>query len=244
MNDTYSVSCIIPVINETFSLEQTVRIVEEENGTDILEYIILVSDAFTTAESFNTIATLQQWLGHRVVVHHQHMKYLGGALREAFALAKGTHTVMMSSDLETDPYLVKLFIAMSKAEPGTIITASRWSQEGGFEGYSPVKYFLNAVFQKLFSFLYRTHLTDMTFGYRLFPTHWIQRIRWEELRHPFLFETLLKPLRLGIPVKEIPCRWQARKEGVSQNPFFQNFKYFRTGIRVLFMKRKDILPEE
>lgn len=244
MSALYSVSCVIPVINETFSLEQTVRILEEENGTDILEYIIVVSDALTTPGSFKVIKTLQELMPHRVRLHHQQMPYLGGALREAFTLCRGSHTVMMSSDLETDPHLVKQFIALSKASPENIITATRWAKDGGFQGYSPLKYQLNRIFQKFFSRLYRTHLTDMTYGFRLFPTHWVQHIRWEELRHPFLFETLLKPLRLGVPVTEVPCRWEARREGNSQNPFLQNFMYFRIGIKVLFMKKKDILDAE
>jgi hypothetical protein len=69
----------------------------------------------------------------------------------------------------------------------------------------------------------------------------VQSIRWEELRHAFLFETLVKPLRLGIHVIEIPCGWKARIEGKSWNSFFLNFVYFRTGLRTRFASRKSIL---
>jgi len=72
--------------------------------------------------------------------------------------------------------------------------------------------------------LYGVHLSDMTFAYRIFPTKLVRGIRWEELRHAFLFETLVKPLRLGVPVIEIPSPWKARTEGKSQNAFFPEFR--------------------
>jgi len=81
----------------------------------------------------------------------------------------------------------------------------------------------------------------MTFAYRIFPTKLVQAIQWDELRHPFLFETLVKPLKLGVPVTEISSRWRARMEGESQNSFFRNFVYFRTGLKTRFASRQSIL---
>jgi len=136
---------------------------------------------------------------------------------------------MMASDLETDPRDVPVLIAEARRNPAAIITASRWCEGGGFQGYSKLKLVANGIFQKFFSMLYATQLSDMTYGYRIFPTRLVQAIQWEDLRHPFLFETLIKPLRLGIPVVEIPSHWKARCEGESQNTFFRNFGYIWTG---------------
>ncbi len=138
---------------------------------------------------------------------------------------------MMASDLETDPRDVPILIAEAKKLPDAIITASRWRKGGGFEGYSRVKLLANWTFQKSFSALYATRLTDMTYGYRIFPTRLVQAIQWEEVRHPLLFETLIKPMRLGVKVVEIPSVWKVRHEGESQNTFFRNFEYFKTGLR-------------
>jgi hypothetical protein len=81
----------------------------------------------------------------------------------------------------------------------------------------------------------------MTYGYRIFPAQLLKSIRWEETRHPLLFETIIKPLQLGVKVKEIPIEWRAREEGGSQNTFIRNFEYFRIGFRTLFYSRKQIL---
>ena len=148
---------------------------------------------------------------------------------------------MMASDLETNPKDVLPMIAESIKHPSAIVTASRWREGGSFHGYSKVKLVCNWLFQKFFSMLFGTRLSDMTYAFRLFPTKLIQSIQWEELRHPFLFETLVKPLRLGVPVIEIPSVWKARTEGESQNTFFRNFVYFRTGLKTRCSSRRAIL---
>jgi hypothetical protein len=81
----------------------------------------------------------------------------------------------------------------------------------------------------------------MTYGFRIFPAALVHSIQWEELRHPFLFETILKPLRLGVRVKEIPGVWAVRKEGESQNTFFRNFEYFPIGLKVRFTDKEKLL---
>jgi glycosyltransferase involved in cell wall biosynthesis len=235
-----SASIILPVMNETTSLEETVQIILRDVQDCIREFLIVVCKR-TTPEAMAAVDRLQQTYGALVVVHHQKLPFLGGAVREAFDLARGSHVVMMASDLETDPNDVRTLIAEARKNPSAVVTASRWHQGGGFAGYSRVKLVCNWIFQRCFSVLYGVRLSDMTYAYRIFPTKLVQSIRWDELRHPLLFETLIKPLRLGVPVIEIPSVWRARTEGESQNPFFRNFAYFRTGLKNRFASRRAIL---
>ena len=238
-----SVTIVLPVVNETYSLVETVNSILETSKQDVRELLIIVCDK-TTPESMATIKSLSARLGDLVVVHHQKLKFLGGAMREAFDLARGTHTLMMASDLETDPVLVPRLIAEARAHPAAIVTVTRWHTQGGFENYSRVKLVANWAFQKLFSVLYWTKLTDMTYAYRIFPTKLLQAIEWTELRHPLLFETVIKPLRLGVEVMEIPGTWRARTEGESQNTFARNFEYFRIGLRVRMAAAQHLLRDD
>lgn len=235
-----SVTVILPVVNEAISLRQTVEIILRDAKDRVREFLIVVCDR-TTPAAMTTVAALQQELGLVVVVHHQKLPFLGGAIREAFDLARGTHVILMASDLETDPQLVRKMIDEEEKNPSGIVTASRWISGGSFEGYSKIKLLCNWIFQRFFSLLYFTRLSDMTYAYRIMPTPLVQSIRWEELRHPFLFETLIKPLRLGVPVAEIPAAWVSRKEGDSQNTFFRNFAYFRTGLKTRFVSKSTLL---
>ena len=235
-----SVTVVLPVLNETYSLTQTVDAILESSKPYLREFLIVIADR-TSPESLAEVAALSKRLGNLILVHRQELKFLGGAMREAFELARGSHVIMMASDLETDPALVPFLIEGARKSPDSIVTVTRWRKGGGFVGYNPVKLLANAVFQRLFSVLYWTNLSDMTYAYRIFPTKLVQAIRWEELRHPFLFETLIKPLRLHVTVTEIPGQWRARSEGVSQNTFMRNFEYLMIGFRVRFMNPQEIL---
>src|SRR5258708_1568494 len=151
MNE-FSVSVLLPVINETFSLKQTVDIIAASSTEFIEEYIIICCRK-TTIESRKAIADLEKVYINKIVVLEQKLPFLGGAVRDAFDICRGTHVIMMASDLETDPSLVKQLIEEERKTPEMIITATRW-KGGGFKGYNPVKLVFNFLFQKIFSLLY------------------------------------------------------------------------------------------
>ena len=234
------VSIILPVINETFSLEKTVEILLFENKETIEEILIIIA-ARTSEASRKVIERIKNQYPYLIKVHSQKLPFLGGAMREAFALAQGRWVIMMASDLETDPHAVKDLIRETMTGDWDIITATRWAEKRGFRAYNPIKLILNFIFQKIFQLLYRTKLSDLTYGFRIFKTELVKKINWEELRHPFLFETIVKPLKLGYKIKEIPTKWEARKEGKSQNTFWRNFAYLRIGLKVFFSKREKLL---
>lgn len=227
------VTVILPVVTETNSLEETARLLKEACDDDIADVLVVVCDR-TTPESLSRCHELPNRFGERVRIHRQRLPYLGGAMREAFDLATASHVLMMASDLETDPRTAPALIAAAKAKPGAIVTASRWASGGGFSGYGPLRVALNWTFQRLTSLIYGVRLSDATFGYRLFPTPLVQSIRWEGLRHDFLLETILKPVRLGIEVVEVPTRWVPRPDGESQNSLSNQARYFRPLVKNRF----------
>ena len=210
-----------------------------ENDHDVSELLIVVCKK-TSASARAVCDGLVNRYPDLVRICEQTKPFLGGAMQDAFAIAQGTHVLMMASDLETDPHTVKLLI--EKAKQGyDIATATRWSRSGSFKGYQPVKYILNWAFQRLFRMLYGTSLSDLTFGFRIFKREWVKKIAWEELRHPFLLETIIKPLRLGAKTVEVPTVWRSRQEGVSHNPFWQNFVYLRIAFKTRFRPRRELL---
>ncbi len=236
----FKVSVILPVINETFSLEKTIDIIIKNSSHDISEIIIIVSKEKTSMRSI----TLTNYLETKkypdlIKTHYQNLPFLGGAIQKGFEVSTGSHIIMMASDLETDPNDVKKLINLSKQNPTSIITANRWIKGGSFKKYNIIKFYLNFLFQLMLRFIYLTKLSDMTYGFRIFPSKLVKEIKWQELRHPFLLETILKPLLMNINVIEIPSKWEARLEGTSQNSFFKNFIYIKTALTIrLFWKNK------
>lgn len=241
-----NVSILIPAMDETYLLEQTVdTIMKTCNMQDIFEIIFILGER-STPDCYNTAKKLVERYQSQVKIWilMQKRPFAGGAVQDGIDAAGGSHLIMMSADMETDPELVCQFIQEAKQVPSSIITASRWIRGGGFQKYNKVKLVCNFFFEKTIALFYSVKLTDLTFGYRIFPAELMKNIRWEELKHPFFLETALKPIRLGVPFREIPCKWKARTEGESQNSFFANFKYFRTAWNIRFEKREDFFEEK
>ncbi|HEY3743559.1 MAG TPA: glycosyltransferase family 2 protein [Bryobacteraceae bacterium] len=235
-----SVSIIMPVMDETTSLRETVDIVMNDIRREDIHEVICVVSKFTKPESLAMCKELEESYPGIVWTRQQTKPYLGGALQDAFAWSTGTHIMLMASDLETEPRAAKDMIAKARSEGWDIVATTRWTEGGGFAGYNPVKLVANWFFQKGIGFLYHTNLTDLTFGYRIWRTETLRGHQWEELRHPFLLECLLRPLLNGATSIEIPVKWEARKEGESHNPFWRNFVYFRIALKLRFQGRNRI----
>ncbi len=234
-----AITFVLPVLSETDSLATTAETIARTAGEHLLEMLLVVADR-TTPESMETVRRLLDELPETVRIHRQRLPHLGGALREAFDEAAGSHVMLMAADLETDPELIPQFIERMKEGRWDVVAASRWLPGSGFEGYGRLRMGLNWIFQRSFRLLYRTRLTDLTFSYRLYRREILTGIRWDELGHPFLLECLLKPLRLGARVTEVPCRWRRRSEGTSAGSFRQMAAYVPTALRIRFSSKKRI----
>ncbi len=236
---SYKLSILLPLINETKSLEETIQVILNQNDKEVHEIIIIISDLKTTDES-KLLAKKMKNIYEKVKIITQKKKLLGGALQDGFTYSSGTHVLLMASDKETEPNDVKNFITSSKQNLDSIITGNRWISGGGFESYNYFKYTLNFFFQKIFSILYSTSLSDLTFGYRIFPSLIVKKINWEEINHSFLFETIIKPIKIGINIIEIPCTWKKRSSGESTFERSYYYDYFKIGFKTLFKSKNSI----
>ena len=109
------VSVVLPVINETFSLQKTVEIIIQNSKEDISEIIIVVSKDKTNDDSLRLINRLEtSKYPNLIKTHFQTLPFIGGAIQKGFEMSTGTHIIMMASDLETDPNDVKSLINLSK----------------------------------------------------------------------------------------------------------------------------------
>lgn len=239
INNSLRITFVLPVLNETYSLKQTIDTIFEL-AINQLHEVLIITARRTTSESLAVIDETKTMYAAHIRIHRQKLPFLGGAMQEAFDAASGDHIMLMASDLETDPKLIPAFIETMKEGRWDIVAGSRWIKGGGFEGYSRIKLVLNYFFQKILRILYNTNATDLTFAYRLYRKPILKDIRWEELKHPFLLECLLKPLRCGARITEIPCKWRARTEGISAGGFLETFTYLRVALKARFVPMNRI----
>ena len=231
---------VITALDETWSVRETIDRVVADNKDDVCDIVMAIAP-HTTAACRAVIDEMEAKYPGLVRRHEQcRLSGVGGANQECAELIQAEWVVFMAADLETPPESVKDIIARAKCDDVDIVTTSRWLKDGDFGDYSRIKLLCNWIFQKMFSLLYWTPLTDMTFGYRAYRTALMARYRWRETGQAFFMESLVKPLRDGKRVAQIPVKWRRRQEGASHIVPSEFLRYFRIGLSVRFAAKRRI----
>lgn len=236
-------SVVITAFSETQSLLKTVEQVIRYTGPDLYEIVIVVAPA-SIPETFAICDRLSKQHGFIKVLTQKKFPGAGWAFQEGFAIATGSHILMMAADGETDPALIPTMIERLKKTGCDLVAANRWLPGGGFHGYSKLKLVLNWIFQQIFKALLHTQVGDLTYSYRILEIGMVRRIRWESGLHEFFFETAAKPIKLGYRVEEVPATWVCREEGTSKNTFLRNFRYFKVGLKVWLAPPEALVREQ
>lgn len=228
----FRVSVVLPVYSETETVRDIVTWLKDRLGPRLAEIILVLSPRSHAASRAVCDALVAE--SPLVRLHVQvNNPGLGHAVREGYALTTGNFVLNMDSDGEMEIETVNRMLEVASLDAPALVVASRWLPGGGFSGYSPVKKVLNWGFQQVFRLLFRTRLHDLTYGFKLMHGDLARGIVWEGTLHEIACETTLKPIRLGLPVAEVPSRWTARVTGASKNTFLRNFRYVRTALHIL-----------
>ena len=155
-----SCTIIIPVIRETDLFEQVVGIILDTNKpVDLKEFIIVVHPEYTAKESFTSIERMRQRCleaGVAYQVLEQKLPGMGGAMRDALDMARGSHTIIQNADMALDPKLVSQLIECAKRAPDDITIVSRHTRGSQIEkGYDKLKLAWNVLAQKYCAILYQ-----------------------------------------------------------------------------------------
>lgn len=230
-----SLSAVLPLLNESSSFRSTVSTLVRDNG-DCLKEILVVICERTLPQSIRAYEESSEEHPGMLRLLRQSRPRLGGAFQEGITQACGSHILLMFCDLESDPAGVAGMVSVARSHPCSVVSASRWLVGGVFEGYSPCKLVANYFFQMFFRSLYFARVTDFTFGFRLYPASVLRRFRWRQVDHSFVFESILAPIRAGIPILEVPAVWRARTENAGQSTFSTYLSYVPVGFRMRCQK--------
>ena len=225
-------SVVVTVFSETFSIRETLDILQASDRGYIKEILLLISPR-ASQESF-AICRERASQDQRVkVLVQKNNPGIGWAYREGMQAATGNYIALMAADLETEPAAVDRMVEKIVETNCDGVIANRWLPGGGFTNYDPLKYLLNWIFQNVFRILFWTKLGDLTFGFKILSKKMTDSIPWEGTLHEICIETTVKPIKAGFKMEQVPSVWIGRKEGASVNTFFRNFRYVRTAFRVL-----------
>jgi len=223
-------SVVVTVFNETFSVRETVDILLA-NDRGYIKEIILLTSPRASADTMSICRQCAATNPRVRIVIQQNNPGIGWAYREGMQAATGNYVALMAGDLETEPAAVDRMVDKILETGCDGVIANRWLPGGGFTNYDPLKYVLNWIFQKAFKTLFWTKLGDLTFGFKILSKKIADSIEWQGTLHEICIETTVKPIKQGYRLEQVPSVWVGRKEGVSVNTFFRNFRYVSMAIK-------------
>ena len=113
----YSVSIVLPILNEINSLKKTIKILNKIKVKK--EYLIIFSKRHTNNQVKKEIINLKKKYKN-IIFKSQKRPFVGGAIDLGIKLAKKNYIAIMASDLETNPYELKNMIKVSKKTVGVL----------------------------------------------------------------------------------------------------------------------------
>ena len=231
-----SLSVVVTVYSETYSLVETIERILSKNRDYITEILLVISPKSST-ECIDTCHQLKDKYDLISLHIQQQNPGVGWAIREGMELANGQYVALLSADLETEPEAIDRMVRKIEETKCDLVIGNRWLPGGGFKNYDPKKLILNWMFQHLFKILYFTKIGDLTYGYKIIKKDLIRQIQWEGTLHEIYIETTIKPLKQKAMVEQIPTIWIGRKEGESKNTFIKNFRYVALALKVWFRSK-------
>ena len=226
----YSISIILPILNEINSLKKTLQILNKIQVDK--EFIVIYSNKLTQDSVKVEIHSLKKKYKNLKCLK-QIRPFVGGAIDLGIRNAKKNYIALMASDMETNPHELSNMINVSSKNNNSIISADRWTSNKGFSDYGLIKFLANFTFQKLLKIFFNYKILDFTFAYRIYPKNALKNHRIKELRHGFALETLLAPMKKGFKVITLPAKWKKRVEGNSSITLDSYISYLRVFFRYL-----------
>jgi len=241
------IAIVVLARDEVHSLRETVKTLAKICCAEDVEQIIIYLAPHATKECKAEAKMLEQSV-HKIRVNAVQQTAHGpglGYFQKLFVNeSKATHGLVMSADLEIPLEIFVQMIAASKANPTALVSLSRWKKGGSFAGYPKWQLPLHFIFQQLVRLLYlRYDCTDATAGYVSVPVNVFSMLKLKELQQSIFLEYKLYMLYLGMPLIEIPAKYQSRQEGNSTNSLLRKFSYFVTLFRVRFTPKEKLLEK-
>lgn len=216
------ISVVIPALNEAQNLQY------------VLPYIPLIISEVILVDGYSTDETVEvaQRLLPTIRIVEQTGKGKGNALREGFAACTGEIIVMLDADGSANPGGISHFVEALLAG-NDFAKGSRFIKGGCSDDITPVRRLGNQLLSKLTNVLFRTHFSDLCYGYNAFWKYCLDHVEVDS--DGFEIETLinLRMHKAGLKIVEVPSFEHRRIFGTSK------LRTFRDGRRVF----KTILKE-
>ena len=223
-------SIVIPVYNESETICEVVRRVEQVSGD---KEIIIVDDGSTDGTR-DLLEEYKKREGFEVIFQPKN-KGKGAALRAGFEIAKGEVIIIQDADLEYNPEDYPALLGPIFDKRADVVYGSRFL--GGPHRVLFFWHYLGNVFLTTLSNMFtNVNLSDMETGYKVFRRKILESITLKSNRFGFEPEFTCKVARKNFVIYEVPISYSGRdysagkkinwKDGVAALWFIFRFRFF------------------
>lgn len=198
------ISILIPVYNEERTIEEILNRVLRETENWQKE-IIVINDGSTD----KTLEKIKKFWDKIILLNLEKNRGKGFALREGFKKVTGEIIIIQDADLEYNPKDYKKLLTPILEGKTKIVYGSR-NLNPENKPFSKIYFYGGKLITEFFNFLFKTKLTDLTTGYKVFKKEVLERISFKENGFSFCEEFTAKVVKKGFSILEVPISYQGR----------------------------------
>ena len=200
---------LVPAYNEARTIEELLRRVLD--APPVEKQVIVVDDGSTDG-TWEIVSSWEQCGLVQLVRHHRNWGK-GAALRTGLSQARGVFTIVQDADLEYEPRDYERVLKPLLAGKAQAVYGSRYlTVEARIQGRWRLLRHGVSLLNLWVRVLYGVRLTDEATCYKALPTALLRSLDLQCQRFEFCPEVTAKLCRLGIPIVEVPIRYDPRSK--------------------------------
>jgi dolichol-phosphate mannosyltransferase len=212
-----SISVVVPCYNEADGVQQLkeklLPVLDRVSARHSVE-LLLIDDGSTDdtnvllSEAFGSLPNAR-------VIRHPKNQNLGGAIRTGIQESTGDWIANLDSDCTYDPALLEPMIAHMEAG-ADLVTVSPYHPQGRVEGVPAYRMFLSGTLTAMYRLILRKRIYTFTALNRIYKRSITSHISSAAYDFTVLAEMMLKAIKQGLRIDEVPAVLSVRRFGESK----------------------------